>query len=308
MDSREFARLLLTEQKVFTRNEIIEEEIRLSTVYLEQLLMLHKFIDFLKDQNNIDENLKKIQIFNFTRIIEGFVTANHMLEAHYYNSALTELRNNYETLNIIKLITIKPAFLKTYLSQDSQKILKEFQPMNVRREIGKQPYTVLHNFLISYYTHPFYTGNEFLLSVDIKSDSDYGMATRVFYPTLDIVVALLILISYIHMYFQASTGFGGDSLIPSDKDNIIMMFSNIERFSKKYYNQVKNHRYFSTVIDDFFSSFTNIMQTTKMRKADVFSAENLKKTVKDMPLDKVKPDNTIYEPEVVEDDEDDRIR
>ncbi|MCD4658302.1 MAG: hypothetical protein K8S87_12275 [Planctomycetes bacterium] len=308
MNSREFAHLLLNEHKMFSRNEIIEEELRLATVYLEQLLMLHKFIDFLKDQNNIDKNLKKIQIYNFTRIIEGFVTANHMLDARYYNSALTELRNNYETLNIIKLITVKPNYLKLYLSQDSSKILNEFQPMNVRKEIGKQPYDVLHNFLISYYTHPFYTGNEFLLSVDIKSEGDQGMATRIFHPTLDIVVALLILVSYTHMYYQASTGFGGDSLIPSDKDNIVMMFSNVERFMKKYYEQVKDHRFFSTVIDDFFMSFTNIMQTTKMRKIDKIDIENLKKTVKDMPRNKAGSMYEIYEPEVVEDEDNDRIR
>ena len=306
MNSREFARLLLDNHRMFPRNEIIEEEIKLATVYLEQLLMLHKFIDFLKDQNNIDKNLKKIQIYNFTRIIEGFVTANQMLDARYYNSALTELRNNYETLNIIKLITIKPNFLKAYLSQDSSKILNEFQPMNVRKALGKQPYDVLHNFLMSYYTHPFYTGNEFLLSVDIKSEGDKGMATRIFHPTLDIVVALLILVSYIHMYYQASTGFGGDSLIPSDKDNIIMMFSNVERFMKKYYDQVKDHRFFSTVMDDFFVSFTNIIQTTKMRKVDLDDIENLKKTVKDMPRSKPHSENT-QKPRN-NDDDNDRIR
>ena len=307
MNSREFARLLLEDHKMFPRNEIIEEEIRLATVYLEQLLMLHKFIDFLKDQNNIGKNLKKIQIYNFTRIIEGFVTANLMLDSRYYNSALTELRNNYETLNIIKLITIKPSFLKAYLSQDSSKILNEFQPMNVRKALGKQPYDVLHNFLMSYYTHPFYTGNEFLLSVDIKSESDKGMATRIFHPTLDIVVALLILVSYIHMYYQASTGFGGDSLIPSDKDNIVMMLGNVERFMKKYYEQVKDHRFFSTVIDDFFLSFTNIMQTTKMRKVDRIDIENLKKTVKDMPRENSKPMDPFNKPKNVKDN-DDRIR
>jgi hypothetical protein len=276
--------------------------------------MLHKFLDFLKDQTNIDENLKKIQIYNFTRIIEGFVTANHMLEARYYNSAITELRNNYETLNIIKLITVKPEYLKIYLSQDSTKILKEFQPMKVRHELGKQPYEILHNFLISYYTHPFYTGNEFLLSVDIKSEKDTGMATRIYYPTLDIVVAMLILVSYIHMYFQASTGFGGDSLIPSDKDNLMMMYSNVERFSKKYYDKIKDHRYISSVIDDFFGSFTDIMYTTKMRKFDRIDVETLKKTVTDMPIEKKDPIDHIFEPTKTEvkkpeiESDDDRIR
>ena len=259
MDAREFAHVLLNSNNSIPRNEILEEEVTLASAYLGQLMMLHKYIDFLKDQDNQNSNLKKIQIFNLTRIVEGFVTSNHLLDSRYYNSALTELRVVYETLNIIKMISISPEYLQTYLSQDALKILKEFQPLKIRTALGSTPYDVIHNFLISYQTHPFYTGNEFLLSVDLSSKSSRGIASRIYHPTLDIVVALMILITYLHTYFQVSTGFGIGSIIPADRDTLIRMYTDVERFAKKYYVQVKDHRFMNAVLEDFMRKFVGLI-------------------------------------------------
>ncbi len=283
MDALEFAQLLLDNPSIMPRNEILEEQAKLSASYLGQLMMLHKYIDFLKDQETDNKNLKKIQIFNITRIIEGFVTSNYLLDSRYYNAALMELRTNFETLNIIKAITIKPDYLKTYLSQDAVKILKDFQPLKIRVTLGSMPYDVIHNFLISYQTHPFYTGNEFLLSVDLSSTGSRGIASRIYHPTLDVVVALMILYTYLHMYFQICTGFETSYLIPSDRDILIRMYSDVEKFTRKHYNIVKDHRFISTVIEDFLQKYVDLINANISPSGDEIDPQNSKhKTVRDM--------------------------
>ncbi len=283
MDALEFARLLLDNKNSLPKNEILEEESRLAASFLGQLMMLHVYIDYVRQQGADDQGLKKVQIFNLTRIIEGFVTANYLLDSRYYNAAITELRTNLETLNIIKVITISPEHLRTYLSQDAVKILREFQPLKVRTVLGSTPYDVIHNFLISYQTHPFYTGNEFLLSVDLSSASSRGIASRIYHPVLDIVVALLIIYTYLHVHFQVCTGFGVGHLIPADRDMLIKMYSDAEKFTRKYYEQIKDHRFITTVIENVLQKFVPLIQANIAPSADDYIRDDIFRTQKDKP-------------------------
>src|SRR5690606_34340641 len=98
--------------------------------------------------------------------------------------------------------------LKLYLSNETDRILREFNPLRIRQYLRRTPHDTVYDFLISYATHPFYTGKEYLLSVDLSQPGNLENPEHRHYPALDAVAASIMLLTYAHATYEMGTSFG----------------------------------------------------------------------------------------------------
>ena len=254
MDSRNFCEHLLKQPDAPPTGEVIGACEKLSVDYLHHLMVMHKYLQVYSDGSD----LKKVHLLQFTRVIDGFVSSAHLLRQRFYNASLAEMRAVLETLNVMQWLAMCEPALALYMANDASAIRREFAPGRVRACVGTTPFDAIGRFLASYASHPFYTGREFLLQVDLNAPGDIEPPRPAHYPSLDAVGATIILLGYAHTTRAIGCNFGLTPIVDQDREVLSRMFREIDGFLTAVVKVMGEHRGIHKVIEDFRRSFPQL--------------------------------------------------
>lgn len=236
---------------------LLQAEEQLSVTFLRHLLVIHKYVQEYRD----DTAHARAEINLITRILDGLVSACRSLQRRFYNPALAELRAVYEALNLMRYLTRSEEALATYLSTDAHRVLREFTPAHVHEQLGPGHTDDLYSFLTSYATHPFYTGSEFLLGVDVADpDVDVRALVEREYPALDAVVASVLQIAFAHTTYEVGTDFGRHPLVDQDREFLNAMYEDVDAFLGACEKLMGSHRAIDAVVAGFRKSFPPLLR------------------------------------------------
>ncbi|MGE0430920.1 MAG: hypothetical protein AB7K09_07510 [Planctomycetota bacterium] len=254
MDSRDFCEHLLRRPDIPPTGDVITACEQLSVDYLHHLMVMHKYLQVYSDGSD----LKKVHLLLFTRVLDGYVSAAHLLRLRNYNASLTEMRVVLETLNLMQWLAMCEPALALYMANDASAIRREFAPSRVRACAGTTPYDAVHRFLSSYASHPFYTGREFMLQVDLNAPGDIEPPKPAHYPALDAVGGSIVLLSYAHTTRALGCNFGLTPIVDQDREVLARMYREIDGFLIAVEKVMGEHRGIHKVIEDFRRSFPQL--------------------------------------------------
>lgn len=264
MNYTEYVEQLVSGYSAPQPGPVLEASEALSVHYLRHLMVMHKYIQ----EYRADNAPKKVEILMISRSLDAFVTAARLLRMRYYNSAMNELRMVYDVMNLMRWLLLSPDSFHVFLSSDSARVLREFTPTRVRANLGRTRYDTIYSFLASYATHPFYTGKEFLLGLDVASEPqaivDHELRE---YEPLDAVTASVLLMTYAYATYELGTNFERTPLVEQDRGVLLAMYREIGAFLSACEARMGTHRSIHNVVADFREQFPQLIAEERPKPA-----------------------------------------